>query len=103
MAKQLIDHGYVHPAASLTGAVLEDGLRRIAVSRSVSIKAKDDLSTLNQKCAQAGLYNILTRKKIDQWTHLRNQADHGRFNEYEAGDVADMHRGVVGFLEQYLM
>lgn len=102
MAKHLIEQGYAHPAASLTGAVLEDGLRRVAASRSISVKAKDDLSTLNQKCSQANVYNVLTMKKINEWIHIRNQADHGKFNEYVESDVRDMHRGVSDFLEQHL-
>src|ERR1051326_3119717 len=36
MAAHLLDNHYFHPAASLTGAVLEDGLRRIATANGVN-------------------------------------------------------------------
>jgi hypothetical protein len=36
MAQHLLDEGYKDPAASLTGAVLEDGLRRIARNNDIT-------------------------------------------------------------------
>ena len=102
MAKHLLDNGYIHPAASLCGAVLEDGLRRLAINGGVKINPKDDLSALNNKCAQAGLYNNLQRKQIAVWTDIRNSADHGKFSEYSNQDVSDMQKGVTGFLGSHL-
>ena len=90
------------PAASLTGAVLEDGLRKIAVANSVDVKSTDDLSALNHKLAQAKIYNRLTQRKIEVWNAVRNNADHGNFNEYKAADVKDMLGGTTLFLEEYL-
>ena len=39
-AAHLLETGYKAPAASLGGAILEDGLRRIAVSGGVDVKAR---------------------------------------------------------------
>jgi hypothetical protein len=41
MAEHLIEAGYKDPAASLAGAVLEDGLRKIAASNNVKLKARE--------------------------------------------------------------
>ena len=102
MAEHLLEAGYVHPAASLTGAVLENGLRRIATRNSIKVKAREDLSSLNHKCANAEVYNRLVQKKLEVIIGIRNSADHGKFDEYSEEDVSDMVRGVKMFLGDYL-
>jgi len=101
-AEHLLKHGYKDPTASLSGAVLEDGLRRIAALKGVAVKRSDGLSALNQNCAQAGVYNALMQKRIQVWTEIRNRADHGHFGEYADNDVREMVSGVRGFLSDYL-
>lgn len=102
MAEHLHANGYKDPAASLTGAVLEDGMRRIAGKKGVRLKTREDLSSLNQKLANAEVYNRLTQRRLQPWITLRNHADHGEFDEYSAADVAEMIRYVRSFLEEYL-
>jgi hypothetical protein len=89
MAGHLLENGYKDPAASLIGAVLEDGLRRIARNRETPTKPGDDLSTLNQKLAQAQVYNRLTQKRVQVWGDIRNHADHGHFDQYTPELVAE--------------
>ena len=104
MAEHLLDNGYKDPAASLIGAVLEDGLRRICVNNGITLKTKEDISSLNQKLAQKPepVYNPLQQKQIQVWNEIRNNADHGNFNQYKMDDVKDMLRGVRNFLSNYL-
>jgi hypothetical protein len=71
MAEHLLETGYKDPAASLTGAVLEDGLRKIAAHNGITLKSKEDLSSLNTKCADGGVYNRLVQKKINVWIGVR--------------------------------
>ena len=94
--------GYKDAAASITGAVLEDGLRRIASAKQISIKNSDDLSTLNHKLADAQIYNRLMQKKIQVWNDIRNNAAHGKFAEYRPEDVKEMIVGVQAFLADQL-
>lgn len=101
MAEHLLQSGYKDPAASLCGAVLENGLRRICENHSITVGANDDLSALNQKCTQAKLYNNLVRQQIQQWTTLRNYADHGKFAEYSKGQVVTMVTGIRDFLAKH--
>lgn len=103
MAEHLYDNGYKDPAGSLAGAVLEDGLRRVADNKGVKRKTQEDLSSLNHKLANAGVYSRLAQKQIQVWTEIRNNADHGRFDEYTAQDVGDMIRGITRFLDEHLM
>ena len=102
MAEHLIENGYKDAAASLTGAVLEDGLRRVAKKNEIGYKKTEGLAALNNKLKKEGIYNPLTHKKVETWREIRNSADHGKFNEYGTDDVKKMHEGVVDFLEKYL-
>jgi hypothetical protein len=102
MAEHLLDKGYLHPAASLIGAVLESGLRKIVIRNSISVKGTENLSSLNQKCANAEVYNRLVQKRLEVFIGIRNSADHGNFDEYSEVDVRDMVRGVKMFLGEYL-
>lgn len=102
MAAYLLSQEYKDPTASLVGAVLENGLRRICLARGITLSVKEDISSLNKKLADAGVYNRLTQKKAQVWNDIRNNADHGRFDEYETCDVNGMLTGVRNFLEQYL-
>jgi len=103
MAEHLLDNGYKDPAASLIGAVLEDGLRRICVSNGITIKSREDISSLNQKLAAKGVYNTLQQKQIQVWNDVRNNADHGNFGQYKIDDVKDTLSGVRKFLTNYLV
>ena len=102
MAEYLLENGYKNPAASLCGAVLEDGLRKIAIKEGIKVKSSDDLNSLNDKCANGEVYNRLMQKKIKVWIDIRNKADHGQFNEYSEKDVNEMLKGVMDFLSVYL-
>ena len=102
MAGHLLERGYKDPAASLCGAVLEEGLRRIATNRGINVRERDDLSALNQKLATKGVYTRLVQKRLTVWTDVRNAADHGKFSEYSKADVADMHKGMSSFLATHL-
>ena len=102
MAEYLLREGYKDPAASLIGAVLEDGLRKVCANQGITVKSKEDISSLNKKLADNGVYNRLTQKKLQVWNDVRNNADHGHFDEYDVDDVKGMLKGVQDFLEQYL-
>ena len=102
MAEYLHDNGYKDPSASLGGAVLEDGLRRICINNGITLKTREDISSLNQKLAQNQVYNQLQQKQIQVWNDIRNNADHGNFKEYNADHVKDMLNGVRKFLTEYL-
>lgn len=102
MAQHLLESGYKDAAALLTGAVLEAGLRRIAMARNSTVKSKDDMGSLNQRCADAGIYSRLTQKKIQVWNDIRNNAAHGHFNQYSPEDVTAMLAGVRDVLASYM-
>ncbi len=102
MAKYLVEQGCKDPAASLIGAVLENGLRKIAKNNGIKLKSKEDISSLNQKLADDRTYNRLTQERIKVWKRIRNDAVHGKFSEYTSDLVKEMLYGVRDFLGQYL-
>ena len=103
MAEHLSLAGYVNPAASLTGAVLENGLRKLAIRSGINVAEADDISALNQKLAAKGIYNRLVQKQIHAWKAVRDAADHGRFSEYSKEDVDGLVSGVRHFLGRMLV
>ncbi|MDP3972973.1 MAG: hypothetical protein Q8P61_08705 [Candidatus Nanopelagicales bacterium] len=102
MAEHLLDAGYYQPAASLIGAVLEDGLRRLARNADVGVKPGDDISSLNNRLAAKAVYTNLVRKQVDVWGAVRNHADHGEFDKISEADVRDMYSGVTRFMAEKL-
>lgn len=102
MASHLLEAGNKDPAAMLTGAVLEDGLRQILANHGIDSDRRDGLARLNQKCADANIYNRLVHHQVQVWTEIRNGRDHGNFDQYQLADVADMHKGVTTFLVNQL-
>ena len=99
-ADHLLQHDYVAPAASLAGAVLENGLRSLAERHDIPVKPRDNLSALNSKLADKKVYTPLRRKQVSTWTEVRDTADHGHFDELTEADVADLIRGVQNFLAE---
>ncbi len=97
-AQHLLENGYKDPAASLAGAVLENGLRSLAERNGIPVKEKDNLSALNNKIAAKDIYNRLRQRQVETWTEVRNAADHGRFDDFGESDVGDLIKGVHDFL-----
>ena len=102
MSEHLVEQGYKDPAAMLVGAVLEDGLRKIAKNNGITLKSKEDIASLNQKLVDAKIFNRLIQKKVNVWNEIRNKADHAEFEKYDLNDVKEMLKGVRDFLGQHL-
>lgn len=98
MADHLLKHDYKDAGASLIGAVLERGLRDVALANGLKLKDRDDLTSLTNKLAEKGVFNRLVQKNLNVWIELRNKADHGQFEEYKIEDVRNMLTGVQTFL-----
>ncbi len=102
MSDHLLNNHYFIPAASLIGAVLEDGLRRIASEHSILLDPNESISKLNDKLRKANIYNQMIWRQVSVWGDLRNYADHGHFNQFQESDVIELLREVRAFLSQYL-
>ena len=97
-ADHLLKNGYSVPAASLAGGVLENGLRSLAVRNGVAVKDRDNLSSLNNKIGDKGLYSRLRQRQVASWIEVRNAAVHGRFGDFDDNDVSELIKGVGNLL-----
>lgn len=95
MAEHLHASGFIAPAASLAGAVLEEALRKVATARGLKGK---NLESLNDQAAQQELYDRIIYKQVKVWIDIRNAADHGEFDKLTADSVGAMLRDLPGFL-----
>jgi hypothetical protein len=102
MAEHLLDAEHYHAAAGLVGAVLEDGLRKIADANGIPYTRRDGIDSLNQALAKTGVYTAIVKRNVDVWKQVRNDSDHGHFDQVTLDDARSMLRGVEGFLAQYL-
>lgn len=98
MAEHLLSHGYKDASASLIGAVLERGLRDLATANVLIVRDRDDLTSLTNKLAEKQVFNRLVQKNLNVWIEVRNNADHGKFEQYGSADVQSMLVGVRTFL-----
>lgn len=52
---------------------------------------------LNDDLVKEGIYNKLDQKSVMAWLDLRNNAAHGKYDEYTKEQVQNMLRGVMDF------
>ena len=100
-AKQLLDAGYKDAAAVVGGSVLERHLRGMCDARGIATVKPNGkpmaMNDLNDELARANVYNLLKKKQITAWADIRNNAAHGNYAKYDAGDVQSMLRDVITF------
>ena len=102
MAAYLLERKYKDPATFLIGVVLENELRKLAEKNNISIKKRDDISSVNNKLAHKGIYDIYTQRQIHAWKKLRDNAAHGKFDEYDEKQVKAFLDGTRDFLVKHL-
>jgi hypothetical protein len=101
-AETLLSTNYYVPAASLSGAVLEDILRKLCEKHQVPIPSSTKIDRLNADLARANVYDKLVQKRITALADIRNNADHGHFDKFTKADVEDMVKWVRNFSADYL-
>jgi hypothetical protein len=101
-AQALFDAGFHIPAASLTGAILEDTLRKLLEGKGIVIPKKTKIDSLNSELVKLGVYDKLIQKRITALADIRNNADHGHFDKFTKADVEDMIKWTIRFTADYL-
>jgi hypothetical protein len=100
MAAHLVQQSYHHAAASITGAVLEDSLKRALGERGV--KPGANLESCNQRALDADMYGPVVFTQVKVWIGVRNDADHGKWDQVVPAQVEAMVRDVPTFLRNEL-
>ena len=101
MAEHLLGQGYKDPAAVLVGGVLEEHLRSLCSTSSISVLVSGrpkKADAMNAELCAAGAYNKLDQKNVTAWLDLRNKAAHAQYDEYTSEQVGTMLSGVREFI-----
>lgn len=100
MAEYFLQEGYKDPAAVLAGGVLEEHLRKLCAKHCLTVSPKPKLDTMNADLAKAGAYAKGDQKQVTAWADLRNDAAHGKYENYRKEMVELMLAGVRGFISR---
>ena len=106
MAHYLVEKDYKDAGAVIAGSSLEGHLRQLAKKSSVDTvrtttaggEAPKTAELLNSDLAKAGAYSVTDQKNVTAWLDLRNKAAHGKYKEYEKGQVSIMIDGIRNFI-----
>lgn len=102
-AEELHLSGFHEASVSLSGAILEDTLRKLSDKHSVAYGVKTTIDSLNVELARAQVYDRLVQKRITHLAHLRNDADHGRsLGTVKPEDAKDMLDWLRRFVTDHL-
>ena len=101
MARYLLGEGYKDPSAVLTAGVLEEHLRKLCIKNAILIEENKDgkkvfkkASLMNDELKKSNVYGNLEHKSIIAWIELRNNASHGKYDQYNKEQVEIMLAGV---------
>jgi hypothetical protein len=94
-------------AAFLSGASLEDALRRLCDTRGIEYDPqRTSISKLQaalfQPSKQIEVISTSENKQITAWGDTRNKADHGRFGDITHTEVVAMVLGIRAFIDRHL-
>lgn len=98
-AQELLEAGYVGPAAVLAGSILEDYIKKICIEKQIELPDKAKLDYMNAQLAKIEYYNKLTQKQITTLADIRNSAAHGKWDQFNEDDVRDMIKWIARFIE----
>ncbi len=109
MATHLLEEGYKDPAAVLTGSTLENHLRNLCVKHDVEIEYENSkgkivskkADSMNAELAKKEVFNKTFQKQITAWLDLRNNAAHGKYDQYGEMEVKLMISGILNFIQLY--
>jgi hypothetical protein len=106
MSRHLYKKKFYIPAVSVITAVLEDGLRRFAANKGITVGKDDTLGPLNDTCAKEGVYSKIEHNMIDKFRIIRNYVDHGQFEDFDNNvrkkDIEAMINDIERILATYL-
>ncbi len=103
-AAHLLEEGHHLAAVAVTGAVLESSLRTFAQSRKVAWTGTSSITKINTELYKANAYDKVVFGEVEAWGKLRNQVDHGDFqnpDDVDSGSARRMVDGVRDFVLKY--
>jgi hypothetical protein len=109
MAQHLCETGYKDASAVIAGSTLEGHIRGLCQKAQIPteiIKNTGDAVAkkadgMNSELAAAGVYSKLDQKNITAWLDLRNQAAHGKYDNYSKEQVVLLIAGIRDFIARH--
>lgn len=109
MATHLLEEGYKDPSAVLTGSTLETHLRNLCVKNDIEIEYENTkgkvvakkADSMNAELTKNAVYNKSFQKQITAWLDIRNNAAHGKYDQYREMEVKLMIAGIMNFIQVY--
>jgi uncharacterized protein YdaT len=105
MANYLLDEGYKDAAAVMLGSTLEEHLRQLARNNGIEVETENKgkfspkkADVLNADLVKADIYSKLDQKNITAWLGLRNDAAHGKYDNYSKGQVVFFSQALNDFM-----
>jgi len=99
LLQELITSGYKAAAAVIAGVVLETSIRQLCEDNGT---ATGKLDKMNADLAKAGVYNLLKQKQSTARAHIRDNAAHGKADQFTETDVSNMIRDIRNLLANEL-
>jgi hypothetical protein len=102
-AEQLLGDASIHPAAAamLIGAALEELLRSMCISETVTWVGKPGIGSYADALRAQELITKQDHKDVTSWAGQRNDAAHGNFDVIEKPRVRLMADGVNLFMQRH--
>lgn len=107
MANYLLDEAYKDAAAVILGSILEGHLRHLCKENGIELESEKDgkkrflaADQQNIELAKIEKYGKLDQKQVTTWLELRNNAAHGRYDEYTIDQVKNMSTGLMEFISR---
>ena len=104
MASHLVGNGYKDAAAVLAGSTLEVHVRNLCDKHGVTTTSAGkpkNAETLNMELVKAGVYTKLDQKNLTAWLGLRNNAAHGKYDEYTQDQVKLLIDSIRDFISRH--
>lgn len=101
-AEALLAAGHLVAAASLTGAILEDALKKVSDVHRIAHPPRPAIDSLNAELARAGTYSTGVQDNIALLAVFRSKADQGHAAALERSDVEQMVSWVRAFVVEHL-
>ena len=109
MAEYLLQEGYKDASAVIAGSSLEIHLRQLCNKYNIPVEKKTDKGIRNKKAdelnielAKKEVYSKLDQKNITAWLGLRNNAAHGKYDEYSKEQVSLLISSIREFINRVL-
>lgn len=98
-ASELLRNGYSVAAAVVAGTVLETTLRRLCDLHGIS---HGKLDKMNADLAKSDVYTLLVQKRTIALADIRNNAAHGKPENFSKSDVEDLIDYAKRFAADYI-